>query len=318
MHDKIPDLNSLRIFAKVAEKQSFTTASMSLGISQSLVSKCIKRLEDDLGVKLLLRSPRQISLTAAGHDFYAYCARILDEVGDAVTAARRINAEVSGHLRVFSTQGLGQMLVLPVVSSFMRSYPAISVDLMLGSLINLIEHHIDLAIRMTNKTDPALHHTSMAYRNIATLSLIACASPDYLRNFGAPARPEDLVDHNCLLHSTKTTQSTWYFNGPAGRYGVHPSGTFSSNTSSTILAAALQGCGIGLFLQPSVAAHIESGRLVSLFPEEICATRMLTAIYPRSEPLPRKLAVFLDHLETYYAQTFAARPKNGPRLSVAH
>ncbi|HEY4133673.1 MAG TPA: LysR family transcriptional regulator [Alphaproteobacteria bacterium] len=317
MHDKIPDLNSLRIFAKVAEKQSFTAASMSLGISQSLVSKCIKRLEDDLGVKLLLRSPRQISLTDAGRDFYAYCARILDEVGDAVTAARRINAEVSGHLRVFSTQGVGQMLVLPVVSSFMRSHPAITVDLMLGSLINLIEHHIDLAIRMTNKTDPALHHTSMAYKNIATLRLVACASPAYLRNFGTPQRPEELVDHNCLLHSSKTTQSTWYFHGPQGRYGVHPSGTFSSNTSSTILEAALQGCGIGLFLQPAVAGYIQSGQLVSLFPEPTCSTRTLTAIYPRAEPLPRKLAVFLDHLTDYYERAFGAQRKGGPRL-VSH
>ncbi len=316
MHEKIPDLNSLRIFAKVAEKQSFTAASMSLGISQSLVSKCIKRLEDNLGVKLLLRSPRQVSLTDVGRDFYIYCARILDEVGDAIAAARRINAEVSGHLRVFSTQGVGQMLVLPVVSSFMRSHPTISIDLMLGSLINLIEHHLDLAIRMTNATDPSLHHTSVAYRNIASFGLVACASPEYLRNFGKPARPEDLIYHNCLLHSSKTTQSTWYFNGPQGQYGVHPSGTFSSNTSSTIIEAALQGCGIGLFLRPAVESHIQSGQLVSLFPEAMCITRTLTAIYPQAAPLPRKLEVFLDHLTSYYEQTLTTQPVNGMRLRV--
>lgn len=293
------DLNSLRVFARVVEKRSFSAGAKSLLISQSFASKCIRQLEEHLGVKLLVRSTRHISLTDAGHAYFTYCSRILQEVDEAAANARGTSATTSGHLRVFSTPGVGQNIVLPAVTSFMQRHGAISVELMLGNLRNLIEHHIDVAVRMTDENDSSLFHTSIEYRQIAEMKLVACAAPDYLRRAGTPAEPRDLMNHNCLMHSSKTTATAWRFVGPGGPFSIHPSGRFSSNNSALIHSAALDGLGVGLFLKPAVEADIRAGRLRNLFPE-YCATRTLAAIFPRMDPLPRRTELFIEFLESYF------------------
>jgi len=299
-------LSDIRAFVKVVRTGSFSAAAAELGLSQSTVSKHVSRLEQTLNVQLLNRSTRQLSLTEAGADFHARATRILEELEEACRAVAAFNTGLRGSLRVHSTMGIGRTLVIPAVSAFMDEYKDLFVQVILTSgPVNIIEQHIDVTVRLSSDRDTMINQTSLAHRVLGTARYVICGSPDYFRRAGMPTDPAELVHHNCIAHSTQPSPKDWQFIGPRGIRSVRVSGTHSSNDLSALRAAVLQGVGLCRLLEPGVREELKRGELRALFSDITHPVRPVIAYFPRTEPVPEKIRVFLDCLEESFKPLLA-------------
>jgi len=294
-------ISDLRAFLKVVEKQNFSGAASALGMSQSAVSKRISRLEASLGVQLLKRSTRHISVTEAGAEFHAHAERILAALDEAQRSTAAAQATVSGRLRVHSTLGLGQSLMAPAIAEFITRHPDISVDLVLApsATINLIQQDVDLTIRLSNEREALQHHSSIDHRIIGSVRYLICAAPSYFGRAGIPQTPQDLTQHNCLILAIPPSAEQWHFTGPKGTYTVRVSGNYSSNSGAALYDALLQGCGIAQVLEYAATDALADGRLQAIFNDAARAQRFILAFYPRSNVVPTRIQLFLDFLAGY-------------------
>ncbi|MBT6118686.1 MAG: LysR family transcriptional regulator, partial [Rhodospirillaceae bacterium] len=190
-------LAGMAVFAKVVEARSFTAAAEQLGLSKSAVSKQISRLEDRLGIRLLNRTTRRLSLTEAGAAYYERCARIVAEAEAADLAITHLQSEPRGVLQVNAPMSFGIAHVAPAIPDFLERYPELRVDMTLNDrVVDLVDEGFDVAIRIG-----ALADSSLIARRLAESRMVAVAAPGYLQRHGAPDRPEDLERHNCLSYS---------------------------------------------------------------------------------------------------------------------
>ncbi len=293
-------VDDLLTFAQVVENESFSKAAKQLGRSKAAASKQITRLENRLGVRLLNRTTRRLSLTEAGAALYERAARIAAEVEAAETAVTRLQREPRGTLRVSAPMSFGVLHLAPTLAEFARRYPQLVVDLTLGDrFVDLIEEGFDIAIRIGDLAD-----TSLIARRLAPSRRLVCASPGYLANHGEPRTPADLVRHNCLCYSYLTTQDEWRFTGPEGPVAVKARGNLRANNGDALRAAMLDGLGIGLTPTFIIGEDVSAGRLRVLLGAYRVAESAVHAVWPHSRHLSTKVRVFVDHL----AARFGDRP----------
>ena len=241
---------SMEVFARVAEVNSFTEAARRFGQSKSSVSKHITALENHLGVRLLNRTTRRLSLTEAGVAYYDWCRQIAADMEAAEESVTRLHTDPRGILKVNAPTSFGRLHLAPAMPGFLERYPQVTVELSMDDrVVDLIEEGFDVAVRITRLTD-----SSLIARRIASSRRVICASPGYLEKHGVPRTPAELADHNCLIYSNSPMGDRWRFSGPNGDHTVRVSGNFWANSGDALQTAALAGLGT-----PQAFQEIELG-----------------------------------------------------------
>ncbi|MFQ0815176.1 hypothetical protein AVM02_10505 [Brucella anthropi] len=293
------DLNDIVIFTRVVQHGSFTMAAKLFGKSPSYMSKHVTQLENALKLSLLNRSTHHVFLTDAGRVFFEHCVRILAEIDSAKADASGQAGELVGTLRVHSTPGVGQTLVTSALLDFNAQYPTVKVELTISAnSINPMERGVDIVVASRDFDDDESFHTGLFERKIGPAPYVICAAPSYFATHPRPSAPQDLVQHNCLIHTTqKPDPRLWSAREGDRSVTVQVDGILHSNFESAIVMAVLKGVGIARLPLYSVSPALKSGALLSLFEEEIVSRRVIKAFYPRSRFVPRKLRAFLEILE---------------------
>ena len=284
-------ITSMTAFVHVVDHGSFSAAAKRLELSPAMVTSHVQALEKRLGIQLLNRTTRKVSVTEAGRAFYERCTQILAEVEEAETAASDLHSTPRGTVRLNTSVALAR-LVTPLIADYVAIYPDVSFELiMTDRMVDLVEEGFDLALR----TGPLPDSTLIA-RRLGLGRKILCASPEYLARHGTPQHPADLAEHNCLTYMNSFLEHHWHFTGPDGEHDVDVSGNLRTNSIEGMRAAALAGLGICLMPSMSIGADAAAGRLVRLLPEFRTSETIIQAVYPASRHLPLKVRTFLDFL----------------------
>lgn len=255
----------MRVFVTVVDLGSQSAAADHLDLSRPVVSRYLAELEEWVGARLMHRTTRKLSLTAAGNETLPRCRQLL-ELADDMQAAVDVPSDAPrGLLRISVSTSFGQAQLAAAVTDYVRLYPQVSIDLqMLDRTVNLVDERIDLAIRTSNDLDP-----SLIARKLTVCRSVLCASPAYLREHPAPQQVDDLSGHNCLTHSYYG-KSLWHFTREGEELSVPVQGNISANEASTLLSATLAGAGISLLPSYQAGVFVQRGELVRLLPEESC------------------------------------------------
>lgn len=287
-------LSDIAVFVRVIEAGSFTAAAEQLGLSQSAVSKCVTRLEEHLGTRLLNRSTRKFSLTEAGSALHARGRRALDEIEEAELEVARLQTEPRGVLRVNAPMSFGILHLAPALDEFLQRYPALTVDLQLDDrLVDLVEEGFDCAIRIK-----ALADSTLVARRLAPCRLVVCAAPDYLARHGTPTTPAALREHACLVYTYRDDPNEWVFRGPDGHeLKVVVAGRLRCNNGLIHRDAALAGLGILVTPTFYVGDELRSGRLQTILTDYTPIPEpSVYVVYPERRHLSPKVRAFVDFL----------------------
>jgi DNA-binding transcriptional LysR family regulator len=254
------------------------------------VSRKVSELEAELKTRLLIRSTRRLTLTEAGSGYVAACRRILEEVNEAERAAAGEYRAPRGDLVVTAPVVFGRLHVLPVVVEFLRAYPEVNVRLVLGDrMVNLLEDHVDLALRIGSLPDSGLIATQLG-----TIRRVVCASPAYLSNAGTPATPHDLAAHQSISFEFFTMANTWRFNveGADTSVPIHP--RLIVPTAEAAIDAAIAGVGITCVLSYQIESALRAGTLRLLLESFEPRPLPVSFLYSNQGRLPLKLRALLD------------------------
>jgi DNA-binding transcriptional LysR family regulator len=295
MEKILTNLGDLEVFNLVAQCGSMSEAARSLGYSPAVISKRIKRLEERLGVRLLQRTTRQLSLTEAGQGFYERVQGILVSLGEAEDfVAGRANA-ISGSLKISAPTSFGRLHIAPHLKPFMDANPALAINLVLSDeFTDLVAGGFDLAIRIADLND-----SSLVARRLAPVRRVLCASRSYVETHGLPKDISDLANHRCLpAHNN----DSWRLEGPDGAVTLRPDGMLVTNSSEVIREAVIAGLGIALRSTWDIGQELRDGSLVQVLPDyEGSKNVSLSAVYSSRKLLPAKVRLFIDYLTTLYA-----------------
>ncbi|HEY4177483.1 MAG TPA: LysR family transcriptional regulator [Kofleriaceae bacterium] len=283
---------SLELFAAVVEHASFSAAGRVFSLSPSAVSRAIDRIEERLGVRLLLRSTRALTLTAEGQAYLQMARRILTDLDDAEQQIADQGAP-RGRLRISAALSHGRLCVVPLLGEFTTLFPHILVDLSLSDqLVDVAGGQADVAIRFGPLAD-----STLVARRLGESRRVIIASPSYLARHGKPRRPEDLHDHNCLNFSFRRAEPVWPFVRKGTQFSLTVKGAIEANNGDTLAQLAVAGIGIARVGRFSVEAEIAAGRLVPLFenmnPGDI---EQIHAVFVGGATTPARIRVFVDFL----------------------
>ena len=282
----------MRVFVHVTEAGSFVAAANQLGFSKAAVSRYVSEMEHRLGVRLIHRTTRRLSLTREGEIFLARCREILSRIEESEAEIVTQSDVAIGLLKVSIPVSFGIKHLTPLWGEFIAAHPNVTLDIQLTDRVtDIVEEGFDLAVRIARLPD-----SSLVSRKLASTTLILCASPAYLAKHGEPQQPADLTQHQTLSYSLFTTGDQWSFAGPDGPAVVKVQPRLWSNNGDTCVAAAIAGNGI--VLQPSflVAEALDKGELVPLLPEYQCPTLDIYAVYPTRRFLLPKVRALIDFL----------------------
>jgi LysR family transcriptional regulator, transcriptional activator for dmlA len=291
--DGFSDLN---LFALVARNRNLAAAARELGVTPPAVSKRLAQLEQRLGVRLMNRTTRRLSLTPEGELYLANGSRILDELSELEQLVTRSRAEPAGLLRVNASFGFGRTHIAPAVSDFVERFPSMKIQLQLTERpLSLQEEGFDLGILFGEVPDARINA-----RLLLKNRRIVCASPAYLKRHGKPSVPHDLTSHACIvLRENDSAYGTWHFSRGKRVETVKVDGALSSNDGGTVLRWALDGRGIVVRSQWEIGGFIERGELVPLLVEWGLPNADIHAIYLERNRLSTKLRTFIDFLGEY-------------------
>ncbi|WP_370278001.1 LysR family transcriptional regulator [Pontibacterium sp.] len=285
-------LSEMQVFVAAVKSGSFSAAGRELELSPSAVSKLISRMESRLGVRLLNRTTRTLSLTEGGQVYYQRCLDILQDVEAAEDALSGFGQIPKGILRINSSPGFARQQLLPLLPGFKSRYPEIEIELQLsGFSVDLIGERIDVAIRLGELED-----TSLIARKLGESQRLVCASPDYLERFGTPQTPNELDHHQCLRLSTNEAFNRWRFFREGQSELVEVSQGFVTDNVEALYEYALLGGGIVRLSSFMVGEAIASGCLVPLLQEYEIDKQQIHLLYAHRRHLPAKVRVFVDYL----------------------
>ncbi len=286
------DLNRVAIFARVVEHGSFTAAAKSLGLPKSSVSRSVTRLEDDLGVRLLRRTTRQLSVTDAGREYFQRARTALDGLDEAANAVSDREREPQGVVRLTAPVDIGVSVLSDILPRFTAAYPKIHVELSLSArVVDLVEEGFDLAVRAGRLRD-----SSLVARKLAESPGGLFASPEYLKRKKKPRKLKDLASHDCVLFRAHGGRATWELLGPHGVETVDVGGTVSGDDMMFVQEAVRYGLGIGVlptFLSGCVAR--ESG-FVRVLPDYASQPSTIHLVSPSARQVPVRVALLRDFL----------------------
>lgn len=287
----------MALFAHVVRLRSFTRAAEHVGIAKSAASKRITRLEDALGVKLLRRTTRTLSLTEEGMRYYEHCARIVGAAADAAESIADVGERARGPLKIGAPVTLSQMYLARMVAAFCAAEPEIDVTLVAEDrLIDVVAGGYDAVVRVSRLSD-----TSLVARRLAKDRLVICASPAYLAAHGTPTSPADLVHHACLHYALVPLAHEWRFRKGRDRYVVPVRPRLTASDGTVLREAAVAGLGLAVLPAFMVAPHVADGRLALVLEGARRAEIGIHVAYAHREHVPRRLRLFVDHLVRRFA-----------------
>ncbi|MBY4591582.1 MULTISPECIES: LysR family transcriptional regulator [Rhizobium] len=291
-------LTSLTVFGRVVECGGFSAAARRLNMSVTMVGNHVQSLEDRLGVRLLNRTTRKVSLTETGKYYYERSSQILAELDEADRTAGALSTTPRGTLKVYTSSAIVRFL-LPVVSEYMELYPSIALDFSIGErMVDMIEDGYDLVIRTVPPPD-----SSLVARKLTPWRHVLVCSPDYFESHPMPQKPAEVADHNCLQYAYYPYGEEWRFEDGEGRQeSVKVGGNAVSNSAEMLRFLTLNGKGI--FLAPSfvVFDDIAEGRLVKIMPDYRPVEFSINAVYPNRSHLATKVRLFIDLLAERFAE----------------
>jgi DNA-binding transcriptional LysR family regulator len=281
---------AMSLLLAVTDAGSLSAASRRLGVPLATVSRKISALEAHLGARLLIRSSRNLALTEAGAAYVAACRRILEELGEAERAASGEYRQPKGHLVITAPIVFGRLHVLPVVADFLKTYPEIAIRLTLADrVVNLMEEHIDVAVRIGALPDSALVATK-----VGAIRRIVCASPDYLASRGTPEIPADLAAHDCIAFEGLTSPVEWRFRKGKAEMTIPVHSRLVVNTAEAAVDAAIAGLGVTRVLSYQATVARRAGDLAVILERFEPEPSPVSLVHGGQGPLPLKTRAFID------------------------
>lgn len=292
------NIEHLKLFVRVAATHNISMAGKELGLSAAVASTHINRLEESLGVRLVHRTTRRVSLTEEGEALLPHAMEVLESVETARASVGAGSVFPKGKLRVAASASFGRLHLLPKLNAFLEQYPDLQVDLYLSdSVVDMVEGGFDIAIR-----DAALKDSSLIARKLAPVKRILCASPEYLAEHGEPQVPGDLLQHQCI---NLIGLETWSFETAEANVSIKTPNRFRTDNGEAARDACVNGIGITLSSTWCCYQQISNGELVQVLKDyPLISETNLWAVYPSSRLLAPKVRAFID----FYAECFGDNP----------
>jgi DNA-binding transcriptional LysR family regulator len=293
-------LDSMKVYVLTVDRGSLSAAAAACDISATMAGNHLRELEQRLGMQLLHRTTRRQSLTAFGEEYYARCKEILRLVAETDVQAQNMRLAPAGRLRVTAPATFGTEALVPALPDYLARYPDVSVELDLSDrVVDLMDGGFEAAIRI----GPLAPDSPLVARPLGAYRVMICAAPDYLARRGAPARPSDLAQHDCLSFSPSAV-AHWRLAKGADICTVPVSGRLQVNHGQALRMAALHG--LGIVLQPAILleADLRAGRLVRLFPDFELPSRPMHIVFLAERYRSTKLRSFID----YIVERFEEKP----------
>ena len=293
-------LRAIEVFIEVAQGLSFSGAALRLGMAKGNVTKHVAWLEQSMGVQLLTRTTKSVSLTESGLSLLENGRELLDRVEHVEAAVRQSVKETKGILRVGAPPSFGAFHLVPIISAFSAAHPDIQVVLYLDDgRTDLVAEGLDMSVRIAS----ALKDTSSVAHRLAVVPQVLVAAPTYLARRGAPGSIADLANHDCMVHALKSPTNIWTFTGPdplSTKCSVRVRGTIRANFGEPLRHAALLGHGISIHPTYMVMEDIQAGRLQRVLPQYSPSGVDIYAVFPSRKNLPVRVRTFLDFLNQWF------------------
>jgi DNA-binding transcriptional LysR family regulator len=285
------DFEDLRTFVDVADAGGVSAAARRLGVSKSIVSRRLFRLEAELGVQLLARTTRGAALTEAGVTFREHAARVRAEI-DAALETILPAGDLRGRLRIAAPLSLGPTHLAPVFAEMARHHPLLHIQASYSDrFVDIIGEGFDCAIRVGYLSD-----SNLIARRVGPLTGTLVASPDYIREHGAPETPNDLLNHQALMQGTEA----WQFMDGDKMISIHPQGRFKADNGTALVAAAVAGLGIAWLPDHLIKGYLDSGALVQVMPRYPVPTAGMFVVRPPGQHATRKVRVLTELLIEHF------------------
>jgi DNA-binding transcriptional LysR family regulator len=289
---RLPDLEGLAIFAKVAECRSFGDAAEELRLSRATVSKSVQRIEKRLGTRLIIRTARRFELTEAGRDLVGRAAHILAEGEAAEDLAQAKSRMPKGTVRLSVPMSFGASHVAPLLPQFLAAFPEISIDLHLSDgMTDLIGDGFDAAIRISVQPGASLNA-----RRLCAMPRYLVGSPDYLEEHGRPTHPLHLSQHRCIWYSYAMTTDVWRFTKGRKSASVRPSGPLRVNNGDAMMPALVAGTGLGILPEFFLEEALKSKRLERLLPDWSIPLGAVYWVTSQDAPVPKRIEALGEYL----------------------
>lgn len=291
------NLEHVRLFVSIATTHNISLAGQQMGLSPAVASAHISKLEQNLGVRLVHRTTRKVSLTEEGTAFLPHAEDVLASVDAALASVGAGEASPRGTLRVAAPASFGRMHLLPALTDFFKQYPELHVDLKLSdTIIDLVEGGFDIAVR-----NAPLKDSSLVARKLAPDNRVLCASPDYLKQFGEPQTPDDLKNHQCI---TLMGLENWQFQSVSGKQTIKARGNLRIDNGEAVRDACINGLGITVNSSWSAYQQLKTGQLTQILGDyPLVSNTAIWAVYPSSRLLAPKVRAFIDYFVQHFGDT---------------
>ncbi len=297
----------MAIFAIIADKGSFTAAAAEMGRSKAYVSQQITKLEEILGLQLLFRTTRKVSLTESGRVYLGYCQQILQSAEQAKQAVAALQGEMTGEIIITAPNSFGELMAGDVLTKFQDIYPNIKINLDLSDTTrDLKTENVDIAIRGGAVVDEDLVAIPIASRR-----MLMVGSPEYLQKHGIPKVPEDLMAHNCIAYQESISLNGWPFIVDGKEVRIVVDGDFTVNRNPTIKQLALSGRGLARLPSYVLNRELKSGALIEVLEEYTQSTFRFYLVYLYQKSLPMKNRRMIDFIKSWFQENEIS---NNPRL----
>lgn len=302
-------LQSMRVFAKVIEQGSFARAARAFEMSNAVVTRHVAELEAHLGIRLMNRTTRKLSLTETGQAYLERVKQILQEIDDAEAIAGSLSQRPAGTLRIYAHLGFAQHHLAKLLPLYAQDYPDVTLDVTASDrTVDLVEDGFDVGIFLGLQKFDA----SMIARQLGVAEVMLCASPDYIQRHGAPTVPADVAHHACLNFSMEQLRHQWPIVGADGIVQIPIKSKMLSNNGEVLRQCALAGMGIVIRPSFSINDDISTGRLVRLLPEHHLGQLTVMMVYPSRRLLSAKVRSFVDFINARFPH-----PQSDPWLVPA-
>ena len=296
-------LNNIQVFCRIVELGTFAAVAREMHLSAMMISKYMAQLENSLGVALLNRTTRQISLTEAGEIYYYRSKQLIDDFSELDETTAQLGRHVKGTLKISAPIDFGGLYMVPAIDAYQRKYPDVKILMKLhNSHVDLSKGSFDLSILVTDSLD-----LGVVARKIAKTRLCTYASPGYLAEYGKPDHIDQLSSHRCLHYIDTPHKDYWLFNVGKEEIKIKPNWHFASNNGRALCQAAALGLGITQAPEISAANYVAQGKLIEILQDFRISSLAIYAIYLQRRFLPAKLTTFVDFMVKYFAENEALR-----------
>jgi len=294
-------LNNIQVFCRIVELGTFAAVAREMHLSAMMISKYMAQLENSLGVALLNRTTRQISLTEAGEIYYYRSKQLIDDFSELDETTAQLGRHVKGTLKISAPIDFGGLYMVPAIDAYQRKYPDVKILMTLhNSHVDLSKGSFDLSILVTDSLD-----LGVVARKIAKTRLCTYASPGYLAEYGKPDHIDQLSSHRCLHYIDTPHKDYWLFNVGKEEIKIKPNWHFASNNGRALCQAAALGLGITQAPEISAANYVAQGRLIEILQDFRISSLAIYAIYLQRRFLPAKLTTFVDFMVKYFGENEA-------------